>query len=51
MSLILLKTTRRKTIVSRLAVRKAVAATFVPGTFMLKKTTAKSIIESPSVKL
>lgn len=50
MSVITLKTANRKTDVSRTAVRKAVAATFVTGTLTIKNTTAKKSIKKVAGK-
>lgn len=50
MSIIKLKTARRKTTISRSAIRKAVAATFVAGSFELKNATVKRIFKSQPAK-
>jgi hypothetical protein len=50
MSKIILKTVKRKTTISRAAVRKAVKAAFAEGSFDLKKSTPKKSIKKAARK-
>lgn len=50
MSEIVLKTAKRKTSISRAAVRKAVQATFVAGSLVLKSNTGKNTIKKAARK-
>ncbi|MBL0358721.1 MAG: hypothetical protein IPP72_18475 [Chitinophagaceae bacterium] len=50
MSTIVLKTAKRKTSVSRMEVRRAVAATFEAGTLALKNAVVKKNIKRAATK-